>query len=189
MSMVTAYITEHFIVMTGDYRRVHIEDNSEYFDDARKLFQINDSVLIGYTGDYAISLKLQAYLDKKDLKTASPAEIARICRRWLNRRAKTDTQQRILIGGLDAKGKPAIIELTHDNDYEPTVINVEAGRIDWRLIYANVDPTPFIEEELGKLEETSPDSIAELARKVNERVAGEDSFISPACDVGVLICR
>ncbi|MEI3606896.1 hypothetical protein SPD48_14425 [Pseudogracilibacillus sp. SE30717A] len=187
MSMVNAFITENFIVMSGDHRRVYIEDNDVYFDDAPKLFQINDRVLIGYTGDYDIRLKLHAYLTKRDLKTVSPNEVARICRRWLERRAKVDTQQRILIGGLDDKRKPVIIEITHDNDYEPTYITVEPGHINWRLIYANENPEPFIEEELAKIEELNPQACAELARTVNKQVAEKDSFVSPSCDVGRLI--
>lgn|SRR5690606_2555743 len=189
MSMVTAYITEHFIVMTGDHRRVHIKDNDVYIDDAPKLYQINDRVLIGYTGDYAISLKLRDHLTESDLKAASPAEVARQCRRWLNRKANDDTQQRVLIGGLDDERKPIIIEIGHDNGYEPIYMTVEPEHINWRLIYANKSPQPFIEDELSKLEEINPSICAMMARTVNQRVAEIDSFVSPRCDVGVLTVK
>lgn len=187
MSMVNAYITEHFIVMTGDHRRVHIEDNDVYFDDASKLFQINDRVLIGYTGDYDITLKLRAYLDKRDLKAASPNEVARICRRWLARQSKDDTQQCVLIGGLDDNENTVLIEITHYNGYEPIYITAEPGRINWRLIYANESPEPFIYEELKMIDELTPEACAELARTVNKRVAKKDNFVSPTCDVVMLV--
>lgn len=145
--------------------------------------------MVGFTGDYPVSVKLNNYLVDRKLDTASPSEVARICKRWLQRRTKPDTQQRLLIAGLDDKGKPVIIELTHDNGYEPTYITVEPGRMDWRLVYANVNPEPFIEEELGKLDEVSPQTCVELAHAVNERVAVEDSFVSPACDIGVITIR
>lgn len=187
MSMVNAYITEHFIVMSGDHRRTHIEENEVFVDDAHKVFSINDRVIIGYTGDYDVSLKLRTHLDKQDLKAAGPNEVARQCRRWLQRRSKDDTQQRLLIAGLDRKGKPVIIELAHDSGYEPLIVTVEPGRMDWRFIYATVPPLPFVEEELAKIDVLSPEACAELAKTVNERVAAVDTGVSPACDVGVLI--
>ncbi|MFS0647077.1 hypothetical protein [Siminovitchia sp. 179-K 8D1 HS] len=187
MSLVCAYITEHFIIISGDHRRVHIKDNEVFFDDAHKVFSINDRVIIGYTGDYDISKKLREHLEKRGLNDASPNEVARQCRRWLQRRSKVDTQQRLLIAGLDDKGKPVIIELTHDSGYDPVIVTVEPGRMDWRLVFANTCPEPFIEEELAKIDVLSPEACAELAKTVNERVAAVDSDVSPACDVGVLI--
>lgn len=186
MSMVNAFITEHFIVMSGDYRRVHVKDNDIYFDDAPKVFRISDRVVVGFTGDYEITLKLRDYIGKRNMSEANPREVARLCRRWLKRWAVEDTQQSILIAGLDDKKAPAIIELTHLSDYEPKYIAVESGRIEWRLVYANENPESFIDEELSKLDVLNEETCAELAKKVNERVAAADSFVSAACDVEVI---
>lgn len=186
MSMVNAYITDNFIVMTGDYRRVLVADTDVYYDDAPKVSRVNERVILGLTGDYNVSIDLRKLLGGSNIDDMSAVEVAELCRQWLVDNPKEDTQQSVTVAGLDSEGSPVIITVSHSDGYTPQLRTVEPERIEWSLSYANESPEPYITEELGEIDILTPDTCAELAKNVNEKVAEKDSYVSPECDVLVM---
>jgi len=186
MSLVMGFITPYCVVMSGDYRRTRIDNESEHHDDAPKLFHVNEKVLIGVTGDYNFSRAFLYYLNSQKLDKATANAVARISRKWLREHSSEDTQQRVIIGGIADNSKPILIILSSDDYYKYDKRTVKPGRMAWALTYANVDAEPYINEELERAEEVNTQILAELARKVNERVANEDSFVSAKCYVAYI---
>jgi hypothetical protein len=183
MSLVMGFITPYCVVMSGDYRKVAVHDTSIYYDDARKLFHVNNNVLIGLTGDYHVSQQLLYFLAHQKLDKATANAVARICRQWLRKNTAEDVRQRIMIAGKADNGKPVIIALNHSDRFKLHFCSASPGRIEWKIIHANVNPLPIVNEEYERLNEITPETLAEMARKVNERVAVKDSFVSAKCDV------
>jgi len=178
MSLVIAYLTPDFSVMSGDIRRVHVEDHDIYFDDSPKVFKINSKVSIGMTGDRKVTLDLIDHLKNKDLRKCTINAVSRICRKWLLENSKSDTMQTVIISGLADDNKIAAITLKHEDCYKLHIQKSAEGNIFWRVAYGNINPVPFIEKELSELDAISPGVCEGLAKRVNGSVSISDNFVS-----------
>jgi hypothetical protein len=186
MSLVIAYLTPDFSVMSGDIRRVHAEKHDIYYDDSPKVFKINSKVSIGMTGDREISLDLIGHLKTKDLGTCTINAVSRLCKKWLLKNSEVDTMQTVLISGIADDNKITAITLRHEDHYKLHVQKSAEGNIFWRIAYANTNPVPFIEKELSELDAISPEVCKGLAKRVNESVSVLDSFVSEQSTVIVI---
>jgi hypothetical protein len=51
MTLIAAFVTDKFILFASDRRRTSVEDNREFYDDMRKIYRINEEVIVGGVGD------------------------------------------------------------------------------------------------------------------------------------------
>ena len=84
MSLVMTFAMQDFVVMSGDYRRTRVVDESEYYDDTPKVFQINQQVLCGFTGDVDVTTLLRKELEDVNPKATIEA-VARKVRKTVSR--------------------------------------------------------------------------------------------------------
>jgi hypothetical protein len=182
MSLVMAFATENFAIMSGDFRRTHIEDDKIHFDDCQKVFKINSRVLGGFTGDCDVSINLLQAL--KSIKDHSTVEaVARFIKKELNSIDRADLQQTVILTGISDSGKIVIFNISHHNQFKVKKIKPNSGEIKWEYAFPFVDPGPFIESLYQELEDCIPENIASLAEKVNEKASEMDIRVSKQCRI------
>ncbi|MBO1005773.1 hypothetical protein [Pseudogracilibacillus auburnensis] len=180
MSLVMAFATEDFAVLSGDLRRTYINDDNEFYDDTPKSFIINSRVLGGLSGDCDISMFLLDKLKQVGEK-ANIESVARLIRKELRSLKLPDIQQTVILSGLSDNGKVGIIELKHQNKFKIEKIKVPSGEIKWLYAFPYVDPGEIINDYFQSLDEVTIESISELAKLVNEKVSEYDIRVSTEC--------
>ncbi|AST93255.1 hypothetical protein BC6307_19330 [Sutcliffiella cohnii] len=180
MSLTIAIATAEFAVMSGDYRRVNVGNESEFYDDTPKAFHITDHVLIGITGDLRMSIELRTSLNVN--KNAKINAVVRVLEKALAT-APTDAYCSIILAGKDNKGRMKFAQLSHETNFKARFQTIKPGEIKWLYAYSFVEPGELIEREYEELNEVTCASVSALARKVNEEVAETDARVSRKCDV------
>lgn len=179
MSLVIAYATEHFTVMSGDFRRINIENNDEYYDDTPKIQKVNKGIVLGLTGDCTLSLSLSDYVKNNSFNDLRLEEVAELVSTWLNVNSKEGSQQTVILAGCNE-----LVTISHENKFSPIFERPQKNGIIWRMAFANVNPEPLILKELNNIKKLTSKSIRNLAKKVNKQVAKEDTFVSERCSLG-----
>lgn len=183
MSLVMVIATENFIVMSGDYRRTYISDESVVFDDTPKVFSISNHVLIGLTGDIGPSKQILQLVKGTLDEDTSVEGAARFIKKHLKQIVTKDTQQTIHIAGKARNGEPAIIVMTHRNSFKLDRTDIPKNHIKWSATFSFEDPIPLIEKGIAELESITTYSVASLVKKVNEYIGERDPRVSRKCDV------
>jgi hypothetical protein len=183
MSFVAAFATNEFVIMGGDIRRTYVSDTSVYYDDTPKAFGLNRNVLIGLTGDLDFTRLIFPKISEKITNKTTLEAVTRIVRKIIREHKTSDTYCLLTLAGRKDNGKMGIVELKHENNFKPTKIDVPKDEIRWNFIIANYQPSEWFNEEFAKLEEYTPDSIANLCERLIKHVADQDNFVSPKCEV------
>jgi hypothetical protein len=178
VSLVMAFATEDFAVMSGDFRRTHIKSDEIYFDDTPKIFKLNSNVLGGFSGDLNVTHDLL-----QELKGLSEKATVEAAARFIKRRLKGDIQQSVILTGISDSGKITIVEVSHLNNFKPVKVQINSGEIKWHYCFPYVDPEPFIEEIFGQLTDCNRESIAALAHEVNVKCSESDVRVSEKCSI------
>lgn len=182
MSLVMAFATEDFTVMSGDIRRVYVEDDSIYFDDCPKVFSINSRVLGGFTGDYDVTIHLRNAITKVN-DNATVEAVARFIKKELVKMDKSDIQQTVILAGISDSGKIVIFNISWHNDFKIIKTKPKPGEIKWEYAFPFVDPGEYIQSKFGELNDCNPDNIAAMAKAVNENVSDTDNYVSKQCNI------
>lgn len=188
MSLVMVFATQEFVVLSGDLRMTSVKDDSIYYDVYPKAFQINQNVLAGFTGDVKVTNELREEL--KDVeKTNRLEEVTEHVEKLLSEKWP-DAYQTVHLAGISNDGNCKIAILTHRNKFKTEYVTVGPNEIKWQVALAYVDPRPLIDTHYNELMESDDDinaeSIAKLAKKVNEEVSENDVRVSKDCVVVVL---
>lgn len=185
MSLVMVFATQDFVVVSGDLRMTHVEDDSIYYDVYPKAFQINQNVLAGFTGDVKVTNELREELkdiEKTNRLEAVTEHVAKLLsEKW------PDAYQTVHLAGISNDGNCKIAILTHRNKFKPEYVTVGPNEIKWQVALAYVDPRPLIDKNYYELlesdHEVNAESITKLAKIINEEVSESDVRVSRDCVV------
>lgn len=182
MSLVMAFATEQFAVLSGDLRRTYVGNDDVYFDDTPKAFSINSNVLGGFTGDCDVTKYLIQELKNIGNKATVEA-VARFIKKELKGIPRKDMYQSVILTGISDSGKMVILKITHRDGFKVEKINVNPGEIKWLYAFPYVDPAEYIEDYYGELTDCNYKIISELAGKVNKKASETDIRVSPGCKI------
>jgi len=186
MSLVMAFATEDFAVISGDFRRTHIADDNIFYDDTPKAFTVNSRVLVGFTGDCDISNHLIQRL--KALGENSTVEaVARFIRKILKSIQRLDIHQTVILTGISDSGKIVILQMSHRDKFKVQKVIVKPGEIKWLYAYSYVDPEGDIQSLYGQLTDCDSETIRDLTKKVNANVSLKDPRVSSECETMTII--
>jgi hypothetical protein len=177
MSLVMAFATENFAVISGDFRRTNIDDDNIYYDDMPKVFRINSCVLGGFTGDCDVSGYLIQKL-KKISGTATVEAAARFIKKELKSIEREDMHQTVILTGLSDSGKIVILKMTHREGFKIGKTIVSPGEIKWQYTVSYVDPGEYIESMFSEIDDCTAENIAAMAKTINEKVSETDIRVS-----------
>jgi hypothetical protein len=182
MSLVMAFATENFAVLSGDFRRTNIDDDNIHYDDTQKVFKINSKVLGGFTGDCDVSFYLQHAL-RNISDNATVEAVARFVKKELITIKRENLQQTVILTGISDSGKIIIMQISHHENFKIIKIKVPQNEIKWQYSISYVDPGPYIESLFEEIEDCTPANIAALAKVVNEKVGETDIRVSKPCRI------
>lgn len=186
MSLVMAFATEYFTVISGDFRRTHIEDDDIFYDDTPKVFSVNSRVSAGFTGDCDISKHLIQRISSLGQNSTVEA-VARFIRKTLKSIQRLDIHQTVILTGISDSGKIVILQMSHRDKFKIKKTTVKPGEIRWLYAYSYVDPEESIESLFGQLTDCNSENIHDMAKKVNVNVSLKDPRVSPACEAITII--
>lgn len=178
MSLVMAFATEDFAIMSGDLRRTHIKSDAVFFDDTPKVFRVNKRVLVGFSGDCYATKQVMKGLTEIGSDSSVQA-VARLIRKHIPENAYLFVQ----LAGFGDGGKMVLAEMSHDTNWRIVKTDIPSGEIRWLHSVAHVNPKPIIEEHYGQLQDVDAEIIANMAREVNEKISETDARVSRECDV------
>lgn len=188
MSLVMVFATQEFVVLSGDLRMTSVKDDSVYYDVYPKAFQINQNVLAGFTGDVKVTNDLRGELkdiEKTDQLEAVTEHVAKLLsEKW------PDAYQTVHLAGISNDGNCKIAKIEHRNEFKPEYVTIGSKEIKWEVALAYIDPIPLIDKHYYELlesdDEINAESIAKLAKKVNEEVSESDVRVSKDCVIVAL---
>lgn len=182
MSLVIAIATQDFAIMIGDHRCTHISDDNVYYDAAIKVYNVNNKVIAGFTGDVDATMNLVKHIPdiEKD------ATIEHVAQR-LKELVPKDAYLTIILSGADKDGNMRIVEMGHRDNFAQHITDLPKGEVRWLSSYAYVNPNDMIEEEFAKLSECNPQEVAEMLKDIVAKVSEEDIRVSKnASAVGII---
>ncbi|MDF2788589.1 MAG: hypothetical protein K0S80_1687 [Neobacillus sp.] len=177
-----AFATENFAVISGDFRRTHIDDENIYYDDTLKVFSINPGVLGGFTGDCDVSKYLIHEL-KSISDKATVEAVSRFIKKKLKCITRKDMHQTVILTGASDSGKMAILKITHRDGFKVGKIIVKPNEIKWLYAFPSVDPGEYIDEYYDQITDCNYKTISELAEKVNKKASETDNCVSSGCKI------
>lgn len=189
MTVVIGLLTDKYVVFAADNRRVNTEDISEYYDDMRKHYRVNDRVIVGFSGDYNETVACIQFLQTHDKEDSYVEDIAELLRGFLADRLKDDAdlQQTVFIGGVGKDDKMTLITTSHREGYEIEQLTPEAGHFLWNLAYANESPHDHIQAAINDLSEKDEvltvDKVKEIAAESIRKVSETDAYVSATYDL------
>jgi hypothetical protein len=183
VSLVMSIFTEDFIVMSGDHRRIHVEDESNFFDDTPKIFKVNDRVLIGLAGDVSASIWLSKVMKVKSRSSMDyvTKHISKMYRKLQEK--QPDVYASAHISGIGDSGKVKYASLSHEDNFKAHYIIPAPGEIKWQYSFHKVNPGELIECLYEDIKEVSPETIGKLLSEVNSEVGKNDVGVSKVCDI------
>lgn len=188
MSLVMAFATEDFAVISGDLRRTKVSNEEIYYDDTHKVFRLNERILVGFTGDCSVMDYIKGELTGLSDKSNVEAALRLIRSRMRNVIAKNkDAQLTALLSGIGDSGKMTLMEISHLNEFKPQRIDVPPGRIEWRFSIGNENPEYLAQERFSEIGVVNAESVANIAREINEKISAIDTLVSRQCDVLALV--
>lgn len=185
MSLVMSIVMQDCIAISGDLRAVNAENESDKIDGVRKIYAINDKVVVGLAGDVKVIFDLLRHLKSENNKKRNVQAVALFMRKWLKQAQKEDKELHLdahVIGEGDGK-KLTLIELNHADNYRMTKVIPSSLEAKWRVMYSNEPAEPILAKKFEELTEYTPESIASILIEVNEEVASKDDFVSKECEV------
>ena len=180
MTLIISVAYKDFVLVLGDRRQTHIENEDIYFDDMNKIFQVNDKVLLGYAGDVWVIDYLKSVLTVTSKETVQ--SVARKIRKII-RSIKKDMYFTVHIAGVSDSGKNELILITHRDGFKLNRIVVPNDEIRWLVSGPNIDAESMFAERYENLNEVNIDTIRSLAIQINQEVAEKDKTVSATCDV------
>lgn len=188
MSLIMAFVTEDFAVMSGDLRRTKVSNEDIFYDDTRKVFQLNERILSGFSGDCDVMEYVKEELASLSDKSTVEAAVRLIRSRMRKVIAKReDAQLTVLLAGIGDTGKMTLMEISHFSGFKPQKIDVQPGEIKWRFSIGNESPEELVKDRFSKLEAVNAESVANMARDINEEISEKDALVSRQCDVLALV--
>ncbi|KPB03076.1 hypothetical protein [Bacillus sp. CHD6a] len=178
MSFTLIVATHEYAVMSGDYRRTHIEDDKIFYDDTPKVFHLTKNVMAGFTGDVSKMMELRS-----KVKLNPQSKITSVVKTFEKELKGDGAYFTILLVGKDDKGRMKIAEITHRNHFKAKYITVKSGEIKWRFSYAYVNPGDLLTDYYEELPGVSEVNLANLASRVTEEVGKKDIRVSEKFDV------
>ena len=186
MSLVMSIFTEDFIVMSGDQRRIHVEDESIFFDDTPKVFKINERVLVGLAGDVSASSWLSKVMKVKP-RSSLDYVAKHIAKKYRELKDKQpDVYASAQIAGVGDNGKVKFAYLSHEDNFKVRYVIPPPGEIKWQYSFHKVNPGELIGKLYKDVEEVSPESIGNLLSKVNTEIGKSDVGVSEMCDIRIV---
>ncbi|AXY05504.1 hypothetical protein CUC43_00480 [Bacillus thuringiensis LM1212] len=179
MTLLTAIVKGNQCVLSGDYRRTSVIDETEYYDDVEKVVRANKNILIGFSGDVFFSRIIGPKIFSLIKENFTVDDVAIEISKLLKDNAAPTTQQTIFIVGKGSDGEAAIIEVSHHNAFE--FIKYK-GEIHWRYSMSKVDPGELIRSNVYELDENI-ESLISFAKEVNHEVSQTDNWVSSKCKV------
>lgn len=181
MSLVMTFATNDYVVMSGDYRRVMVDNRNIYFDDCPKVFPVNKKVLYGFTGDSDVHDYVRVHLKVKDNETVQA--VVRKARKLIRAIRTPDIYYSMQFAGISDSGKHEIINISHRDNFKSERTTIPKDGIKWIYAFANEDPEELIQKEFESLSNHSSDSLINMAAKVNKAVGEKDNDVSEECTV------
>ncbi|MEK5426958.1 hypothetical protein [Cytobacillus sp. FSL R7-0680] len=182
MSLVIAIATQDFAIIAGDHRCTHISDDAIYHDAVIKVFNVNNQVVAGFTGDLSVTEELvKSFADfEQDATIEQVAE-------KLKGLTPSDAYLTIILSGVDKNGNIRIVEMGHRDNFAQHITDIPEGEVRWLSSYAYVSPNDMIEEEFAKLSECNPQEVAEMLKRIVAKVSEDDIRVSKnASIVGII---
>lgn len=184
MSLIMAFVTEDFAVISGDLRRSKVSNVEIFYDDTRKVFQLNKRILAGFSGDCNVMEYVKEELTSLSNNATVEAAVRLIRSRIRKVVAKReDAQLTVLLAGIGDSGKMTLMEISHFNGFKPQKIDVQPGEIKWHFSYGYIYPEDLVKKRFSELEVVSAESVANMTREVNEEISEKDTLVSRGCDV------
>ncbi|WP_339216706.1 hypothetical protein [Ornithinibacillus sp. FSL M8-0202] len=193
MTLLAAFATDQFTVFVGDKRRTNVEDYNEYYDDMRKVFKINDRVIVGFSGDFEVTLDCLRYIVQLPILDFDVTRVAHELKIYLAEKQKMDNelQQTVILSGIDSSENVAIITMNHDNSFELSEVIPDEGHFNWQLALADINPHEFISESINTIIESDSEldlnRVIELAKDTVSYVSKDDRFVSDNFDIEYLV--
>lgn len=185
MTMIVAFVTSDFVLFASDRRRTSVIDESEFYDDTRKIFRVNNNTIIGFSGDVNLNMYCIEYLQKQEFSNTTVQAIARKMSNFLKKKLKEDSsiQQGLMIGGLGDGNKPTIIEMNERENFRLNKVAPRSSEIKWQIILSEVSPHDFITNKVTKLADSgnpfTTDTVGKIAIDSIDFVSKQDKYVSP----------
>ena len=124
MSAVIAVCGINYTLIAGDSRVVSYENgqlSGVVSETYKKVHRINDSLCVGFTGDYRGACHMSQALSELDAGLLDMAQLAEALYTQASSFELGDLPLNILIAGKESNGVFAIIEMMSDEDFSPTI--------------------------------------------------------------------
>lgn len=178
MSLVITIATQDYAIIAGDHRCTHIRDDNVYYDAALKVFNVNQNVIAGFTGDVDATMQLVNQLPT----ISSNATVEQVAQE-LRVLVPDDAYLTIMLSGVAKDGRVRLVEMSHRDNFTQHITDIPDGEVRWLSSYAYVNPNDMIAEEFSKIPEGSPQEVAEMIKGIIEAVSVEDIRVSKECTV------
>lgn len=179
MSFVMVIATSTEAVLTGDYRRTHIENDEVYHDDTPKAFHLTKNVLGGFTGDVSVMWHL-----RNTVKLNPQTKIKSVGKAFEEAlKNNKNAYFTMILVGKDEKGRMQIAEITHTNNFKAKYIKVKPGQVKWFYSFAYVNPGALLQEAFEEAEEINYTALEKMATYVNNQIAKGDVRVSEKFDL------
>ncbi|AZS14576.1 hypothetical protein [Paenibacillus lutimineralis] len=196
MTLVAAFASPNFAVMVADRRRSQLETGVQ-IDDVKKIYQVNNNVMVGFSGVYlpdglgnfrGMAEKIIndcSFLIHDDMSVES---IINVFRRHIitlldDGISKDQLEVTYHIAGLLQDGHFGLGRISCFEDFEPVITKPPEAGITWGLSRAVYAPSMWLESRIASLGEMTLGNVQKLAVELVEHTAQRDSYISDTYDM------
>ncbi|ASA21292.1 hypothetical protein [Paenibacillus donghaensis] len=199
MTLVAVFSTKDFAVAVADRRRVQLS-TGVHMDDVRKLHQLNDQVIAGYSGIYLPignnryqGLAEEIIMENGVLVTAiSTVEdvtdiYSKALRRYLDAGIpKESLEITFHFGGKGRDGGYMLGRVSCWEDFQPMLMESNENGLIWSLSRAEYAVDPWLTAQIASLPKINDKAVRDLAVSLVEHTAERDGYVSGTYDLIVI---
>lgn len=199
MTLVALFANEEFAVAVADRRRVQLSTGI-YMDDVRKLHQLNDQVIVGYSGIYLPiknnefqGLAEEIIMDNSvSISARSTVEdVTDIFSKSLLRHIESGIPKESLeltfhFGGKGRDGRYMLGRVSCWEEFQPILMESNENGLIWSLSRAEYAVDPWLTAQIASLPKINDQTVRDLAVSLVEHTAEHDGYVSGTYDLIVI---
>ncbi|MEC0172569.1 hypothetical protein [Paenibacillus graminis] len=199
MTLVALFANEEFAVAVADRRRVQLSTGI-HMDDVRKLHQLNDQIIVGYSGIYLPignnefqGLAEELIMDNSVLISARSTveDITDIFSKALLRYVELGIPMETLeltfhFGGKGRDGRYMLGRVSCWEDFQPMQMQSNDNGLIWSLSRAEYAVDPWLTAQIASLPKINDQTVRDLAVSLVEHTAERDGYVSGTYDLIVI---
>ncbi|WP_238652349.1 hypothetical protein [Paenibacillus piscarius] len=199
MTLVAVFSTKDFAVAVADRRRVQLSTGI-HIDDVRKLHQLNDQVIVGYSGIYLPignnefqGLAEELIMDNSVLISARSTveDVTDIFSKSLLRNIELGIPKESLeltfhFGGKGKDGRYLLGRVSCWEEFQPILMESNENGLIWSLSRAEYAVDPWLTAQIASLPKINDQTVRDLAVSLIEHTAEHDGYVSGTYDLIVI---